>query len=212
MLDNIDVLVHSCVRIESDDPAVVMYFDPFALDVEPRDGDVIFVTHDHHDHFSPEDVARVAKDEAIIVCPKTSVAAVEAAGWPSGRIVGVAPGDSGEVCGIAFEAVAAYNVGKQFHPKENAWVGFVVTVGGQRCYVAGDTDANEDNLKVACDVAIVPAGGTYTFTAQEAAEFVNKIGPAYAIPTHYGNIVGVPEDGPEFARNVREGIEVVLKL
>ena len=108
--------------------------------------------------------------------------------------------------------VPSYNTNKKFHPQANGWVGYVVTVDGIRCYVAGDTDINPDVLQVKCDIAMVPVGGTYTTTAEEAAQLVNRIRPAIAVPTHFGAVTGTKEDGTTFARFVDPEIQVVQKL
>ena len=63
---------------------------------------------------------------------------------------------------IRFETVPAYNTNKQFHPKENEWVGYIIEIKCIRYYIAGDTDITKENKKVKCDVAFVPVGGTYT--------------------------------------------------
>ena len=65
---------------------------------------------------------------------------------------------------------------------------------------------------IKCDVAMVPIGGTYTMTAEEAAGLINKMKPEYVVPTHYGSIVGSPEDADTFEANIDEGIKVVRKL
>ena len=65
---------------------------------------------------------------------------------------------------------------------------------------------------MALAVALVPAGGTYTMDAREAAAFVNALRPAVAIPEHYGTVAGSADDGKTFAGLVDSGIEVVLKL
>ena len=49
---------HSSIRWGG---AVTVWFDPFRVEKTTGDGDVIFVTHDHYDHFSPEDIRRVMK-------------------------------------------------------------------------------------------------------------------------------------------------------
>ena len=67
-LDNVRVLTHSAIRIESQDDAV-LYFDPFQLAEAPHDADIIFITHDHYDHFSPEDAVKVLKDTTVVVAP-----------------------------------------------------------------------------------------------------------------------------------------------
>jgi len=107
----------------------------------------------------------------------------------------------------------AYNLNKKFHPKENEWVGYLITIEGITYYIAGDTDLNEENKKVKCDVAFVPVGGTYTMTSKEAAELVNMIKPNIAVPTHYGDIVGIKQDGEDFKQMVNNGIncEILIK-
>ena len=205
--DRITVNAHSSIRIEGEK---VLYFDPFHLKDEPRDADIVFLTHDHYDHLSPEDIARVKKDGTAFVLPASCRAAAEKNGLTN--CVYLTPGEQMQVRGVPVEAVAAYNPLKPFHPKKNGWLGYVVTVEGKRIYVAGDTDENKDNLAVKCDIAMVPAGGTYTFDAKHAAKFVNKLRPAVAIPTHYGDIVGDAGDGDVFAANVDEGITVIKKI
>ena len=101
---------------------------------------------------------------------------------------------------------------KPFHPKRNKWVGYIIFMNGCRYYIAGDTDANADNKKVSCVIALVPVGGTYTMNASDAAKFVNLINPKIAIPTHYGSIVGKMEDGQTFANGVKPPVKVILKL
>ena len=60
----------------------------------------------------------------------------------------VASGDDMEINGVRIQAVPAYNVGKQFHPQANQWVGYLVTMNNVIYYIAGDTDINEDVKKV----------------------------------------------------------------
>ena len=207
LTDNITINAHSSIRVGGE---TILRFDPFHLTDEPHDADIVFITHDHYDHLSPEDIARARKADTVFVLPASCRASAEKNGL--GECVYLESGDKTEVRGVPVEAVAAYNVLKPFHPKKNGWLGYVVTVEGQRLYVAGDTDENKDNLAVTCDIALVPAGGTYTFDAKHAAKFVNKLRPAVAIPTHYGDIVGDITDGDAFAGAVDAGIAVVKKI
>ncbi len=85
-------------------------------------------------------------------------------------------------------------------------------IGGQRIYVAGDTDATKENKQIKCDIALVPIGGTYTMDAKKAAELVNIIQPSIAIPIHYGSIVGKKEDADVFAANVKKPVQVEIKM
>ena len=128
------------------------------------------------------------------------------------ELICVKPGQKINVAGIEIETIAAYNMNKEFHPKENGWVGYILNLNGIRCYVAGDTDITEENKKVNCDIAMIPIGGTYTLDAEEAAEFINGIKPEIAIPIHYGNIVGKLEDADVFKSLVDSSIQVITKL
>lgn len=106
------------------------------------------------------------------------------------------------VGGLIIATVPAYNVGKDFHPKAQRFVGYIAQMNGLRYYIAGDTDSNEDVEKVRCDVALLPVGGTYTMTAQEAAELARKLQPQAAVPIHYGAIVGEKADGQRFCQQL----------
>ena len=210
-LDSIRVLTHSAVRIQSS-AGTVAYVDPYNLTEEPHDADFVLVTHAHFDHFSPEDIARVAHDGTVLVCPASMADGAGAAGL---SVRTMQAGDRLELADLEVLAVPAYNVVPErlhCHPRENSWVGYVLTVDGERVYVTGDTDENPDTLQVSCDIALPPVGGTYTMDAHQAARFINTVRPRVAIPTHYGSVVGGAEDAQTFADEVDADIEVVCKL
>ena len=124
----------------------------------------------------------------------------------------VKPNESYTAKGIKFQTIPAYNTNKQFHPKENSWVGYIIELEGVTYYIAGDTDITEENKKVDCDVAFVPVGGTFTMDYKEAAKLINEIKPKVAVPTHYGSIVGSKKDGAKFAKLVSDEIEVKILM
>lgn len=208
---NVRVLTHSAIRMESEYGAV-LYFDPYDLAEEFHDADVIAITHTHYDHFSPEDIKKVAKEDTLIVAPETCAKEVAQIGLP---LITLASGEATAVKGNVIHAVPAYNVEPErlgFHPQENGWLGYQVVMDDLTYYIAGDTDQNPDNETLRCDVALVPIGGTYTMDPKQAAEFVNKIRPRIVIPTHYGTAVGTKEDVEAFEPLVDEKIEVMRKM
>lgn len=210
MLENIEVLYHSSIRFSKEE---VIYFDPFKIERNYNDADVIFITHDHYDHYSEEDIGKVVKEDTIIVVPEDLKTKLLKKDWKEENIILVRPNESYTVKNIRFKTIPAYNVNKQFHPKENAWVGYLLEIEGVTYYIAGDTDITEENKKVKCDVAFVPVGGTYTMDYKEAAELINEIKPKIAVPTHYGSIVGSKKDGIKFSKLVNSEIivEILMK-
>ncbi len=211
MVDNIEVFKQNSIRIKTDEKTI--YVDPFQINGEPRDSDCIFITHDHSDHFSPEDIKKVAGRDFILTVPKKmEKAAKDAVSTLGGRIETVSPGERRRIGGIDVETVPAYNISKPFHPKGAGWVGYILQINGKRVYIAGDTDATAEARAVKCDVALVPIGGVYTMDAKQAAKLVNEIMPEAAIPVHYGIVSGKPGDEKIFAANVNEAVKTALKI
>jgi L-ascorbate metabolism protein UlaG (beta-lactamase superfamily) len=208
----ITINTHSSIRLEAKQGTVI-YVDPYGFKTEPHDADLVLVTHTHFDHLSPEDIAKVGTDRTVFVLPASAKSDFVSAGFAQKDATFLVPGECATpLPGIEVQAVPAYNVSKAFHPKKNAWVGYVIQMDDVRVYVAGDTDDLPENRSIDCDVALVPAGGTYTMDAREAAAFVNALRPAVAIPEHYGTVAGSPGDGKTFASLVDPSIEVVFKL
>jgi len=200
MRENIHWLGHDTFKIAGEK---VIYTDPFRLTKEDR-ADIILITHEHHDHCSPDDVKLIQGPGTVIVTT------ADCAKKLTGTIKIVKPGDKITVEGIAIEAVPSYNTNKNFHPKGNGWVGYIFTVNGQRVYIAGDTDYIPEMKDFRADIALLPVSGTYVMTAQEAVMAALDIGPKIAIPMHYGSIVGSEDDARKFAEDLRGKIEVMI--
>ena len=204
MLDNIEVLYHSSIRINKEK---TIYIDPFKIKKNYNDADLIFITHDHYDHYSKEDIEKVKNQNTIIIIPEKMLTRTLEDGYMSDAE------KKYTVEGINFETISSYNTNKQFHPKENKWVGYIIELNGVRYYIAGDTDITDENRKVKCDVAFVPVGGTYTMDFKEAVSLVNEIKPKITVPIHYGSIVGTKQDADNFSKLVNPEIkcEILLK-
>lgn len=196
MLEGIQVLCHSSIRMKRD---MTIYFDPFQINHDYNDADILLITHDHYDHYSEEDIDRVVKKDTIVVAPMDLKEKLLNHGFQIEQIVLVEPNQNYQIKGIEVHTIPAYNTNKAFHKKEYGWVGYLIMLDGITYYIAGDTDITEENLQVRCDVAFVPVGGTYTMTYEEGARLVNQIHPKIAIPIHYGSIVGTKEDGKKFS-------------
>ena len=200
MVKDIHWLGHDTFKIVGEK---VIYTDPF--NIKNKDtADIILITHEHFDHCSPGDVKALQGPKTVIVTTP------DCAKKLSGNIKTVRAGDKITVEGIEIEAVPSYNTNKNFHPKDNDWVGYIFTVQGQRIYLAGDTDYIPEMKKFKVDIALLPVSGTYVMTAQEAVNAALDINPRIAIPMHYDSIVGTKDDAKTFADGLKGKIEVVL--
>ncbi len=201
VLRSITWLGHDGFAITTEDVRLVI--DPYQLaDADPAD--IILITHPHFDHCSSEDIEKVKKPSTIFVTE------AESAKKLSGDVRVVKAGDRLSVMGIEIEAVPAYNTDKDFHPKENGWLGFIITIDGIRVYHAGDTDLIPEMENLSVDIALLPVSGTYVMTAAEAIEAAKKIQPKVAIPMHYDAIVGTSEDAAKFKEALEGVCEVVV--
>lgn len=197
MLEDIEVLYHSCIRMNKEK---MIYIDPYHIEKNYNDADMIFITHDHYDHYSEEDIDKVKKNNTIFIVPENLLNKLIKKGINDENIITLDPGDAENIDGIKVEAIHSYNIDKPFHPKENNWLGYVIEIDGVRYYIAGDTDITEENKNIKCDVAFVPVGGTYTMNFSEAAQLINIIKPKIAVPIHYGSVVGTKQDATDFIK------------
>lgn len=204
ILDNLIWLGHDGFLLKSG--GVNIYFDPFQLKGDLPKADLLLITHEHFDHCSPEDIAKIATPDTEIITEPQSAKKL------SGRVRTMAPGESCEIGNIKIEAVASYNLNKKFHPRANNWLGFVLTVEGIRIYHAGDTDYIPEMKDIKADIALLPVSGTYVMTADEAVQAALAINPQVAIPMHFGAIVGELSDAENFARALAGKIRVKIPV
>lgn len=209
MLEGFELLGHSSIKITGDR---VIYIDPYNIKDEPKDADMIFITHTHYDHFSPEDIQKVRNQDTIIIVTDDGYTECLKMGFKEHQINKVEPNKRYQLHSMNFETVPAYNIKAQYHPKANNWVGYILEIRSASYYIAGDTDMNDDNVQVECDVAFVPVGGKYTMDAVEAAKFINEIQPRIAIPIHYGTIVGTKQDAERFEGLLKNTIECRIMM
>jgi L-ascorbate metabolism protein UlaG (beta-lactamase superfamily) len=185
-----------------------IWIDPYNLPEKAPQADIILVTHDHRDHYSPGDMKRILKPSTVVVSIK---AVTEKLSKDIKHTRVVKAGDTLTVEGIHIEVVPAYNIGKDFHPREKGYVGYIVHVDGRTIYHAGDTDNIPEMKRIRPDVALLPAGGTYTMDAVEAAKAAEALEAGVAIPMHWGTIVGSIEDARLFKTTCKVPV-VILEV
>ncbi len=190
------------------DASKKVYIDPFKIDASLK-ADIILITHSHYDHCSVADVEKILGEDTVIVCPPDCLSVLNHLRVKEFRIA--EPNKSIDINGIKIETVPAYNISKQFHPKTNNWVGYIVNVDGVRIYHAGDTDLIDEMSKISCDIALLPVSGTYVMNADEAVEATRHIKAKVAIPMHYGSIIGSGADAKSFKERAKCEVIVLEK-
>ena len=208
MLENVFINAQSSIKLLKEK---IIYFDPYLINDEKHDADIIFITHDHYDHYDKESINKIKNDDTYIVIPKSLKEEVSSY-FELDHIRVIEPGSEYSVNGIKFNTIRAYNINKKFHPKENDWVGYKVYLNDGSYYVMGDTDETTESKCVTCDYLFIPIGGTYTMDKDEARHLTNIIGPKVAVPIHYGTVVGSIDDAKYFVNNIDKSIEGVIIL
>lgn len=205
-LKGISFLGNSSFRFQMDEK--VIYFDPVGVKGEPQDADIIFITHSHNDHMSLADLKKVKKENTIVVATTDLTAWLRRMEMP--EVVEVTPLNKYEVGGVQVETVPAYNIDKEFHKRDKDWVGYIVTINGVRYYMAGDTDLIPEMENIQADVVFLPVDGTFTMTAEKAAEAANMIKPKVAVPIHYGSVAGSIKDAELFIEKLDKPIKGII--
>ncbi len=171
----------------------IVYIDPWKIDQRLTDGNIVLISHSHYDHYSAEDIELVSGKDCQLIAPQDVITKNR-----TGTVIEA--GQTIQTGEVTITAVPAYNVSKNFHPKENNWIGFIIELDNKKIYYAGDTDATDEMISLDnIDLAMLPVGGTYTLDAREAALAVNQLKPKIAVPYHWGDIVGKRRNADEFA-------------
>jgi L-ascorbate metabolism protein UlaG (beta-lactamase superfamily) len=177
----------------------LIWLDPVKVTAGEK-ADLILITHDHADHYSPADIGRLSGPSTIVL-----------AGFDAPGSSRIRPGDKKSFGELTIEAVPAYNVVKtQCHPESAGYCGFILSAGGMRLYDAGDTERIPEMKSMSCDVVFLPLGQTYTMNSvAEAAAAAIDVKAKLAVPFHFGLYEGTEADAREFERLLKGKVEVV---
>lgn len=208
-IDDIEIkwLGHSGFLIRN---SKIIYIDPYNIKENSEKADIILITHSHYDHCSVADMKKIIKEGTKIFLTADCQSKITRFDI-SIDIQIVEPGQELNSGDIKISVLPAYNLDKSFHPKGDGWVGYIIKMNSVLIYHAGDTDLIPEMQKLTGHkqpdkkfIALLPVGGRFTMTVEEAAEAAKLIKPSLAIPIHYGSIVGTKGDAEEFVKLCKE--------
>ena len=201
---NISWFGHASFKIKN---SRVIYIDPVKISSNEK-ADIILISHSHYDHFSLQDISKITSpDTNILITPDCQSKLKDVAG----KVTLIEPNRKYNVQNVLIETIPAYNTNKHFHPKDNDWVGFIITLDNKRILYTGDSDNIKELQSIKTDIALIPVSGVYVMNSKEAADLVNKIKPKIAIPYHYGDIVGTEKDALKFKELSKVPVQILTK-
>lgn len=183
-----DVVLHPVYHA-----SLVLQWDGLTLYVDPADvasrfnglprADLVLLTHGHSDHYTSGVLTAVLGTNAVVVAPPSVHTSMPTT--LKNLTTALGNGASTNLLGIGIEAIPAYNLSTTHHPKGTG-NGYVLTLGGQRVYVTGDTeDIPELRALRNIDVAFVCMNLPYTMTVEKAVSAVREFHPRIVYPYHY---------------------------
>ena len=205
---------HDGYRLDTNNK--IIYIDPFKLVQKyhnKNDADILCISHNHFDHLNIQDINNIINVNTKLICSQECTKILKE-NYSKNEIIPLKPGESIDVENIKIEATRAYNTNKEYHPKEDNKIGFVVHMDKLKIYHAGDTDLIPEMNDIDADIALVPVSGTYVMNYEEAAKAINDhIKPKkMAIPMHYNSIVGSTKDADEFCNMVHVCKTTILEV
>lgn len=192
---------------------LTIYVDPYGgaekfADFEAPD--LVLITDIHGDHLNTGTLEKLDLSNAQIIAPKAVVDKLEGLEYASD--FALSNGSKMETKGVEIMAIPMYNLPQTAdsrHPKGRG-NGYVLTLGGKRLYVSGDTeDIQEMRALEDIDYAFVCMNLPYTMDVEAAASAVIEFSPKIVYPFHYRGGGGKFSDVEAFKKLVNEGNEKV---
>jgi len=231
---------HGSLQIEYRGKVIVV--DPVSAASWTKKADIILITHPHGDHFDLAAIANLQKATTSVTGPASIASgkikkpfhfapikngdahAYSIEPSPNGphlyTVYNTRNGanEEGDLNDITVAAVPAYNLvrgpqkGKKFHTK-GEWNGYVLTLGGKRIYIAGDTEATPEMKALKnIDIAFLPMNLPFTMTPQEAAQAAKAFKPKMVYPYHYRYPFDKANNNPQQFAAALRGTKIQVRL
>ncbi len=220
----VTAIFHASTQIEY--RGRVIDVDPISAGSYRKKADLILITHTHPDHFDVAAIDKVRAPFAVLVAPVAVIEPYQMMRRPlalrpmkNGSTLNFKTRSSkGTPIKIRIEAVPAYNLkrgpkpGQKFHPK-GQFNGYVLTLGGKRIYIAGDTEATPEMKRLKnIDAAFLPMNLPYTMTPQEAAQGARAFRPRVVFPYHFRFPFNKANTNPQQFKAALKGTRIQVRI
>lgn len=202
MIDRIRWQGHSSFAIEG---SPFIQIAPWRVVKSETPPDAVLIGHDHYDHCSPADVAKIRGERSMII-GNDSVARII-----RGTVV-LREWQSISLQRASITAVPAYSANDPRHPRDAGGLGFVISLDFFDLYYVGDSGIVPEMAHLRPDILILPIDGYGRLSLDEALRLVELLEPRWAIPYNWGGVgeEATQLDAQSFKSRVRGVTEVVL--
>ncbi len=152
---------------------------PWRVTKREKPPDLILIGHEHYDHCSPADVAKIRGEQTMIIGNESVADIIEGA-------VVLRPWQSISVDRASVKAAPAYSPGDPRHPVEAGGLGFVISLDFFDIYYVGDSRIVPEMRHLQPDILLLPIDGYGRLTVDEALRLVDMLRPRWAIPYNWG--------------------------
>jgi L-ascorbate metabolism protein UlaG (beta-lactamase superfamily) len=185
--------------------------DPYNISDKIEKVDFLLITHSHYDHCSIKDIEKLVKPGTIVVVPADAQSKITRFEDVEMQVI-----ESGDELNfedklLKIQALPAYNINKEFHTKEDGWLGYLIKIDNVIIYHSGDTDKIPEMEKLSGYgkhgnnfVALLPVSGETVMDSDEAFDVAKMLNVDLALPMHYGaGVVGTLENAENFVKLCR---------
>ncbi len=218
-------ILHASIQIEYRGKVILV--DPIGAGIYTKKADWILITHSHPDHLNLAAIAKLLKPQdnakrkagGEVFAPASALSAIRTVKGVTANSLNSSttftsyqlPEGSRYNWFIRLQTVPMYNIKRgpdathKFHPKGDG-NGYILTLGGKRIYIAGDTEATPEMKALKnIDAAFIPMNLPYTMTPAEAAVGVRAFKPTIVYPYHFRYPFNVANTNPQqFAYALRD--------
>ena len=173
-------------------PAGIIYTDPtggarrYAGYPKP---DIILISHEHGEHYDAATLADLIMPSTRIVVPPYVMAQLPEP--LRGHAIVLANGERTDLGAVEVEAIPSYGLGgaaEQWHPRGRG-NGYIVTVNGQRLYIAGSSEAIPEMLALRdIYLAVLPLYPPYALGPEDALRAVTAMQPVLTYVYQYNSL------------------------